>query len=283
MAHITVPLDLNTGLFPATLPFQLQGVGLEEEDWVIAVSGLNAVLSKNDGCNGPIIANCAACCLMILDLPLLVILIWSQAGKWYDHWYENPFFLAVVASSLLMLPMMCYLRKMARQNEERMCRSLMQANEHLLPKMVQVVLMDDPQSVLALQVVCGATEPVLFPVVLDHRLVARSWQSVGNIGWAQGAYGRGVVSGQPIMQRGIQTPNSGGNSAMVIGNPVNLPPGATMGMPPGGAPPQPHLLTIQIPDECQPGQTFQFVHPATNQVMQAQRPLDGASVVQIQV
>lgn len=283
MSQISVPLDLATGAFPATFPASLDGTSLNDRDWADAVSGLNVILSRNDAFNGQMVASLTICCIMLLDLPLLALLVWSQLGQWFDNWYENYFLWACLLSSVLMLPLLSYMRRSAQNHEMTMRVALTEANVNLLSKSTQIVLVEDPQCVLALQVLIGVTQVVIDPLQLGTRRYGRSYAGQQGSFWAPG----GVARGQPYSQRQVQDPNSsGGVQATVMGTPVSLPPGATVGRPvqQAAAPPptQQHMLTIQIPPECEPGQTFQFMNPSNGQVMQAQRPMDGATVVQVQ-
>jgi len=75
---------------------------------------------------------------------------------------------------------------------------------------------------------------------------------------------------------GYGQPQLGGGGGVVQGRPVTMGQPAMQTPPPAAA-----TITVDIPASCAPGQPFQFVHPATGQVMQALAPMNGDRRVEV--
>lgn len=134
----------------------------------------------------------------------------------------------------------------------------------LLPKQMQVMMISDPDTGMALQVYQGVIEPLRDPVQLSR--ISRA--PVGGGGFYRGPP-MGAPSGTP----------------QVLGVPVQYQQQRQQPMQMQQQQPmqQSQLVTVSIPEGAGPGQPFQFVHPVTGQTLQATAPVDGSRVVQVQV
>lgn len=272
MVQVLVPLDLETGRFPTARPPELAGSSIGQDDWSILVADINRAIASMELSPAQTAASAAFCCSLLLDVPLMVMLLWSHFAKWFDHWYQNYFLWAAIGTSVLTIPLISYMRRASMQSELIMRAALMEVNVRLLPKMVQVALVETPHSLISLQITEGMIDMIGNPMQVGQR--RHYFVPVQYVASPHGAFAYGRPYGQPGM-----TVAQSGQPTTVVGTPVMLGSGAPAMQPP----PVANTVTVQIPPECAPGQPFQFRHPSTGQVMQATAPADGRTRVEVAV
>lgn len=263
MSQVLLPLDASTGRFPTARPAGAAALSMTDDEWSSLVNDLNAALAQNEMSKFQLGANFCICCSMVLDIPLVTMLIISHFARWYDHLWQNHIFWATLALSVVTIPLVCMMRRDSQLSEVRMRAALQEINMRLWPSMTQVMLVDDPQCVLAARITQGMPQQVLDPLQIGNRRM-------------------GAIARPIVIMHSPHGMHGSGATPTVVGMPVQL--GHMQGQ--GGIPmqpPRPPPLTVSIPEACQPGQPFQFVHPQTGQTVEAIAPADGRRLVEVQL